>query len=103
MRTTPGGGRRHPSEYAAPSEPRTEAGRRLADLLDSVGRSPYSGVSFPSAEDDILAIEAEAARPMETFYRRMHALHASHDWDTRPYLHCNVCREYLAAIEEASR
>ena len=42
------------------SEPRTEAGRRLLAYLDGIGDSPLSGVSFPDAEDDILAIEAEA-------------------------------------------
>lgn len=43
------------------SGPLTEAGRRLLAELDGVGRAPFSGVSFPGAEDDIAAIEAEAA------------------------------------------
>lgn len=47
------------------SEPRTEAGKYLAAQLDSVSRTPYSGVSFPGAAEDIAAIEAEAAQQVQ--------------------------------------
>lgn len=43
------------------SEPLTEAGKRLCDYLNQIARAPYSGVSFPTIEDDIAAIEQEAA------------------------------------------
>lgn len=41
------------------AEPRTEAGQALAKKLTGVGRMPFSGISFPDIEDDIIAIEAE--------------------------------------------
>jgi hypothetical protein len=44
------------------TEPRTEAGRALAKKLTGIGRMPFSGISFPDIEDDIIAIEEEAAR-----------------------------------------
>ena len=47
---------------ALPLSPSTEAGRALLALLDQVGDSYLSGVSFPTAEDDIIAIEEEARR-----------------------------------------
>ena len=42
--------------------PRTAEGRALLEWLDGIGDSPLSGVSFPDADDRILAIEGAAYR-----------------------------------------
>jgi hypothetical protein len=43
-----------------PRSPETYTGRRLLTVLHIASHAPFSDISFPSAEEDIIAIEQEA-------------------------------------------
>jgi 3-hydroxy-3-methylglutaryl CoA synthase len=79
-------------------EPRTEAGRRLANTL-AVGSRLSRDISFPNADDDITTIEAEARSAALTEVEEAVAgLTFDAGTSTKHYWENAIQRRVLAAI-----